>query len=206
MLGIILGRDDDSKKILARFRPWLEAALAEREWTRKRNGSPADEARWYEALALYDWLIDGIQNELALDRAWQHWRAWYAAGAGKSFKGEIGSLFALAIDAGRQLEIIDLYARPLTRSTRLSTATSEAGFGNHLAHQLLEQRAFESVTEGAFDRFLSANMHENWLSRGHYKTAAHWLKLRFWNFADPKPEPFAVVRRALDYIPEEARQ
>jgi hypothetical protein len=131
---------------------------------------------------------------------------WYSAGPGKSFKGEIGSLFALAIDAERYQEIIDLYARPLTRPNKLSSATSEAAFGNQLAHQLLERQGSETITESAFDRFLSANMHENWLSRGHYKTAAHWLKLRFWNFADPKPEPFAVVRRALNYIPEEARQ
>jgi hypothetical protein len=165
----------------------------------------ADEARWHEALALYDWLLSGVQNTRAVDGALDHWLDWHGSPAGQKYKSEIASTFVLAIDAGREQAIVDLYARPLRRPLGNSTATSEGGFGNYLAHQLLHERKLDDATELAFDRFLHANMYEKWLSRGQYTTAAHWLKLRFWNFADPKPAPFDVVRRALDYIPDDAK-
>jgi hypothetical protein len=192
--------------LLSKFQPWLEEALESREWERKPNGVAADEARWYEALALYEWLRRTRTNEKALHHATEHWFRWYASEAGNQFRGEIGALFALAIDAGRYEEIVALYGRPLTRPLKPTSATSDAGFGNYLAHRLLESRTLDATDERVFDRFLRASIHDRWLSHGHFQTVAQWLKLRFWSYADPKPEPFSVVRRALDYVPEEARQ
>lgn len=206
ILGILLGYEDDAMSVLHRFRPWLETAVSEEQWRRMKKGSPADQARWHEAQALINWLTGSVQSDTALRYAIDYWLDWYATSQGKQFRGEMGALFALAVDAGRCEEIVALYGRPLTRPLKPTSATSDAGFGNYLAHRLLESGKLAEADERAFDRFLQANMHKNWLSRGQFQTAAHWLKLRFWNFADPKPEPFAVVRRALNYIPEEARQ
>lgn len=206
IVGVLLKMDREARELLERFRPWLVEALSKREWMSRRNGSEADEARWSESLALYDWLLYGRQNTDALDLANEHWFRWYTSEEGAKLRGEIGSLFALAIDGGRYEQIVNLYARPLKRPLKPTSATSEAGFGNYLAHYLRQSSGLDAAVEGSFDSFLFTNMQEQWLGRGQFPTAIHWLKLRFWNFADPKPEPFAVVRRALDYLPEEARQ
>ncbi|HEX4144234.1 MAG TPA: hypothetical protein VHY91_12060 [Pirellulales bacterium] len=49
-------------------------------------------------------------------------------------------------------------------------------------------------------RFLKMHV-ENWLSDGHFDTAAEWMKIIHWNDAEPQIPAKQALLKCYDYLP-----
>jgi hypothetical protein len=210
--AILVGLQHETRDIAERTQRWLQEAIAEGERTADRDASSAD---WHQqslsyALALTKFLRgQGLDRESFARSASLIERSWRTrvppfehkvlADGQLEYYMPIAFSGGLYADAIRNFEEYHPGVQPNIRNIR-----SQRGVAYLLCqHKLLGMHEPDLLRKAVL-RVLDVHLQSEWLGRGLYGKALHWLMIAYAE-DNPVANPREVVLKAYDHMPKVQR-
>ena len=207
-----VGLDGETNDIAERTQRWLQEAIAEGEYTTDRDASSAD---WHQqslsyALALTKFLRgQGMDRENFARSAVLIERSWRTRVPPFEHKmiadGQLEYYMPIAFSGGLYAEAIRNFeeyhpgVQPNIRNLR-----SQRGVAYLLCQHKLLGMHDPDLLRKAVLRVLDVHLQSEWLGRGLYGKALHWLMIAYAE-DNPAANPREVVLKAYDHMPKVQR-
>lgn len=188
---LLVGLFEEGKDLLNRANTFLRLSLDRREQNELDKGIILERA------ALLDWL-QYRKDDKKTPRAAVSWHEnSFDTGRRVPGKAEVQRALPVYLEAQEYEKLITRFeSAGLQAPASLSRIRGQGTMAYVIAKQRLSGEYDQPSVNQALKAFLSRSV-PKWLGRGHFTTAARWMKIAHWQYID---DPFASLLRCYDYL------
>src|SRR5215471_17242288 len=196
---LLVGYNDPAEQLLRRAFEWATIAIVEEEKPRD-YAKDGTEAQWYEALAMCNWLLNGIHDADSLSRLVEHEERFLIRERIGRDRTNAGLIAISYVDADAYEVALDrLTAARFSAPTSLNAIISEGQMCYVICRRRLGLEYSEPEVASATERFLKRKMN-GWLLDGHAGRAAQWMKVVHWREGTAGISPKEAVLMCYKYL------
>jgi hypothetical protein len=165
-------------------------------------------SEWWTGIALCRWFLENRHDAVSYSKASDELDRYFVTHpkelADREWQDDQARTFHMAGDDAR---LMQYFARPGAKfkaPERPRLVRSERKMAWVLSNHRLNGSWTRDQLEQAWESFLPASLRKL-ADCGHDLAAAAWIKRRFWDDVEPRPEPYETFLRIYDYVPDVPR-
>jgi hypothetical protein len=155
----------------------------------------------YGDLAICRWLCAAVQDQISFDEMADLYDRGLSTGQRVEWT-DLDLILHEYLAAGHAAKAIATFERAGVKEPASPRRAKRAGAAAYvLAQQMLDGRYDAGDVEAMLNSLFESHVSTKWLGKGHYRTAAVWMKVAFWS---PGERAIETVLRCYDFLPQDA--